>query len=812
MKMQALSIEKGFMVGDDLQTNMDDIAHTHTDLDGNCDKVKMIETDFSVERLLAHTEKGKILSSIEKEQKENLTDLESKIDKTEKQTNLDIGICEFESLSNEDFQSSKMELFEDLEEQIQPPSSETLTEAKPKRDHAILTETKPKRDGSVKETVTVSVDKNDPYVRSCDENMNNERIDLKSESLKIDKLNHFSDESEDASFNSKTLVDVHDSKENLMRFAEVLYKCTLCTSIPSILTSEESFTKHITEQHLTHQQSFVDCPQCLLKFQTDEDLKEHKQLTHNTGSDLTEDSEIQDYTESDVVSYDQDPLDRDDSDSHSSGHRSNTFVFTKPEETKQFSSTHTDFSGAKFNKDGITTYNGSLDLSLKSEHKADKNIKHETSASGITPNKNLPLLHQITDQIVKSSTPSRNKFENQRPIEFTPSYTPEFGKYTKLVREGGNIVYFCQVCNWKSPVKATFSVHCGIADHKRKVIMAERSEKGKSCEIDVSKISPMLMTESISKKTHTLSTDMTGSRSKEPIGWNPRGGASCLSLLSEPSGFYIGSKTGPIKSRNELSPYKTLDEKSHSVHRRKKSLMNSVRHQMRLKPKWSDTDSDDDDNDHNNKHEKHDKSSSGQSSEAHREGLTLESVKHLKDLEETSRALTDHQSTDTENKSSPVIDLTLIKKENVGSGSESFQKDIGSHAKFHRHLGEPTEKKPKLSPHSETSIQNLIDKHVLENIKSNNDIIVFKLYKCHLCDFEYSDPKEYGKHFEEFHKLVDSKENLDIEPSVKKNNDRSNTGTPNVELGEHWRVQKLKEMLPGNLLRLLYVCENISIN
>ncbi|CAG2187455.1 unnamed protein product [Mytilus edulis] len=52
------------------------------------------------------------------------------------------------------------------------------------------------------------------------------------------------------------------SFQNVKKFAEILYKCKLCTSLPSILTSEESFLTHI-------------------EIRTKEDLWAHQKLMHS---------------------------------------------------------------------------------------------------------------------------------------------------------------------------------------------------------------------------------------------------------------------------------------------------------------------------------------------------------------------------------------------------------------------------------------------------------------------------------------------------------------------------------------------------
>ena len=282
--------------------NNDDFGATEDDNDDNCKEKmeKMSTTDnaglFSVERLLASVE-NRAEYGRETERLREMTDLDPGDKVKQKQTehfDADLNYSGFKMSSDEEFQSSKS---------------------------VVLSSYKVKSESS---TTVNDVTDCDKIATNSDRTITDEPNTLGSRSLKTDeKLKYDSEGSQEPQDNQGVL----DARENLMRFAEVLYKCTLCTSIPSILTSKESFTKHITEQHLTHQQNFVDCPHCLLKFQTNEDLKEHKQLTHSTGSDITDNSDLQDYEgEADVITYDCDPLDRDDSDSHSSGHRSNTFV------------------------------------------------------------------------------------------------------------------------------------------------------------------------------------------------------------------------------------------------------------------------------------------------------------------------------------------------------------------------------------------------------------------------------------------------------------------------------------------------------
>lgn len=95
---------------------------------------------------------------------------------------------------------------------------------------------------------------------------------------------------------------LESSMENLMKFAEVLYKCTLCTTLPSILTSRDSFISHVNDLHLTKKQSHKECQHCDLKFSTEEDLRAHCRLSHGIEAhpgdevEATEPSPIDEFT------------------------------------------------------------------------------------------------------------------------------------------------------------------------------------------------------------------------------------------------------------------------------------------------------------------------------------------------------------------------------------------------------------------------------------------------------------------------------------------------------------------------------------
>ncbi|WAR30976.1 hypothetical protein MAR_033518 [Mya arenaria] len=261
----------------------------------------------------------------------------------------------------------------------------------------------------------------------------------------------------------------NNDNENVMKFAEILYKCTLCTTIPSIMTSKQSFIDHVNKLHLSQGDQPHSCGSCSLQFQTIEDLKEHMMFSH-TGSDISISCDIEG---SDVTDFhgntNEDHESVNDSDSDSSGHRQ-----FRAKIVKRSKPSH-DFQNPKQLVDhtGIETLNGSLDLTKKGEV-VNETLATFNAASSKTKERCDIDIKKITDQIAKSDVQGRSRSKDpDNKFPFTPASTAEFGKFTKLVREGGNIVYFCQICNWKSPIKSTFQAHCNLASHKRRVLNPE---------------------------------------------------------------------------------------------------------------------------------------------------------------------------------------------------------------------------------------------------------------------------------------------------------------------------------------------------
>lgn len=237
---------------------------------------------------------------------------------------------------------------------------------------------------------------------------------------------------------------LENSFQNVKKFAEILYKCKLCTSLPSILTSEESFLSHMNYTHLQDSDALKKCRNCKLKFRTKEDLWSHKKLMH---SDFTSEDE-------------------------------NSSEENEFEIAWQITTDHVEFNGIDTpkRKKGRKEKNNRRQKKAKNIEEVEQDphvvIAHgvEQTISPSSPNDSANLL-KLTNQIASDASPTRSLSNN-----LVPCSTSEFGKYTKLIREGGNIIYFCQVCNWKSQMKVMFTEHCNGSSHLVKVTIAEQND------------------------------------------------------------------------------------------------------------------------------------------------------------------------------------------------------------------------------------------------------------------------------------------------------------------------------------------------
>lgn len=289
---------------------------------------------------------------------------------------------------------------------------------------------------------------------------------------------------------------------DVLGYAEILYKCTLCRSLPSILTSEDNFRGHMRAQHfpMSEERSKGEgetCRFCKLRFKTKEDLEFHTISTHSNTPLLSEEDTFlsrknvrekieksPEKTTSPIGSLhmtDQSSAPKAVCTSNVAMPFSNV-IDVKPTLTELMNAC-SEALNLRSKKIGPAKSGHSVPLKsgvFKSGYFPSDKTQQTSSDS-------LFRLQELTDQIMASSrsfTEKRPVFGNERKGESvrplpTPGFTQEFGKYTKLVREGGNIVYFCQVCNWKSPSKPDFQAHCSGHAHKARFRLATKS--GKDC-------------------------------------------------------------------------------------------------------------------------------------------------------------------------------------------------------------------------------------------------------------------------------------------------------------------------------------------
>ena len=615
------------------------------------------------------------------------------------------------------------------------------------------------------------------------------------------------------SYNPEFEKTVKRNRENLMKFAEMLYKCKLCLSIPSILTSKESFLNHVKEHHLTHGEFIHICHSCSLKFRTEEDLKEHVTKSH-TGSGVVSCDQTGNDIGSHHISHDQDNESNNDSDSDSSGHRQ-----FRAKTAKRSKPVH-DFENPKQLVDhtGIETWNGSLDLSKKALQETE--IKDVKSRPVSTPKKEVSdiTIKQITEQIIKSDVQCRN--QNEKPghkLPFIPSSTPEFGKYTKLVREGGNIVYFCQICNWKSPIKTTFQVHCNMTSHKNKVANAGNSDNTDKSTAD----SKMPKSgEHKDKCSNSLVKSMPENCLNQSLPWSSQDAGSYGQKFPDQSLFYnyIVQSRGVTQGRDRtpvVSPYANRNAnvfQSAKQQTYKRSIENPVDLALKKKrrshklmeggQRMPESDSDEDRD-----------RESGKEYLKQSQNTALLRNKLFAPMNERARHFNGDMNGNLENDGS--IDLSVVKRDINYEKREIAQRSsplnpvktldaIDSHISHHNHyIGKPMDPNQRFS-------------------------------KCHACSFEYSKIEEYERHFDKVHKSLLGNMlhagSADIRfpasmmwPSNAGIQSWMETGTQmwqekhagpvvegkpeparvkgsdgvECEMGENWRVQKLKELLPG---------------
>lgn len=368
-----------------------------------------------------------------------------------------------------------------------------------------------------------------------------------------------------------------ESVDNIMNFAEILYKCTLCTSLPSILTSKTSFVSHVKGQHFN--QNLTKCSECLLTFETEEDLLIHSKTSHSVVISTSRGSENptlnRKVKEDEMSSAEESVISQQETDLEKSGNSVN--LIENNYRCEKLS--HADHSSGESSKSDLanrSAISGERPFLLKNkgqgmpevmespqpENRPKVNIEYglENSMRQHPCVNNLTRIHAVADQILAVNS-SRIKPTGNSMI-FSPGYTPEFGKFTKLVREGGNIVYFCQVCNWKSQIKSHFQVHCQGKVHKEKLKCAEDQGDEKSS-------SPN------SRKEFQGNEKSSLSRQESPVN------------LSTDIANHSSKPSSPARLSSDRI-------KSERQNKRKRSVPISLRNQSSDKDGWHSSDSDSD--------------------------------------------------------------------------------------------------------------------------------------------------------------------------------------------------------------------------
>ncbi|XP_033760957.1 uncharacterized protein LOC117342806 [Pecten maximus] len=346
---------------------------------------------------------------------------------------------------------------------------------------------------------------------------------------------------------SKVSNVLNNSVENLMQYAEVLYKCKLCTTLPSILTSRDSFLSHVSEEHLPNNDQLKECGRCCLRFGTVEDLRAHVSSEHKNAWDEKPQDKIIKKCQKIPNRV---PPGFKSRDNFKGQKRSPSFLRSDSDDLE---------TGSQKLVEDVAV----ADDQETAPHPPKLVITHGVERSvHLAPTQNMTHLQKLTDQIIASNKPdkdgSQNLSPNTNPIIMTPCYTAEFGQFTKLVREGGNIVYFCQLCNWKSQVKMQFQAHCSSSHHTNKVKAADQTDPEES--------GVTLSTDTKCQKSEKRSAEY-----KEPVGWTPRGH---MSFLTETSGFHIGNSLS--KMDNDYGHLKEKATVSKTDEDKMKAEMNSI--------------------------------------------------------------------------------------------------------------------------------------------------------------------------------------------------------------------------------------------
>ncbi|KAK3602204.1 hypothetical protein CHS0354_004722 [Potamilus streckersoni] len=673
------------------------------------------------------------------------------------------------------------------------------------------------------------------------------------------------------------------STENLMRFAEILYKCTLCTSLPSILTSKDNFLSHVKNIHLEHHNlTSRHCTQCALSFQTGEDLNAHMSCDH-TGNDIIDvgscdmaenedqfsckktEKNVQKGTnectdkcfeshskESKRPKLEQEQLEVDCSISKGNyaserGFNNSSTTFKRHfSKHSELSNNHSDVNFQSFEEiqphftishhgfvrkpeetTGLSSPDNPIDYSVNCRRERLLIPKVEKIQARVDVENfhgdGISKLQHLTNYMMQNSVTG---------IPMPTAFTPEFGKFTKLIREGGNIVYFCQVCNWKCPIKSNFQIHCDTEGHKSKVKMAEDTKPRKD------ELGPNEERQSPAKdlkggKTIALSRESEQHDFSEPRSWSPHVGASCRSLLVEKSGLYIDhreTKSDKIlsfhskcnvehpylenrsatekevnsnclrKALSQTCDMDTCDKKlvPLKLNRRKRHAPTSVRNLTRNFHRLVDSDSSDDEND--------DVKCVPPKSRFSTDSVLSEPTKKKLLQFIQDKMSPEHRNVWGEN--------SLILKGDSYHSSETEVSSRNCQGSKDLEQNNASDIEPKPKP---TTIKNESTEVILSSLKTDdasNDASCnsptqpqSKFYKCFFCRYEYSNVQDYTQHFETMHGQGKSRADDNGSSDTAPDGAVDGNSCPN-STGELWKVHRLKQILP----ELLYVCPRGNVS
>ena len=259
-----------------------------------------------------------------------------------------------------------------------------------------------------------------------------------------------------------------DSGEHFMRFAEVLYKCMLCTSMPRILTSKANFLSHIYDTHISVKENLKPCSYCFLKFGTGEDLKAHVIIAHHDETTTGEGGgrvETKNPPEKKSETFD---LDCDDLDTSRDMSKGGQQIGTKnPSEIKS----------ETFDLDC-----DDLDIS-KDLHKGDVSPKYSTPIPVSRGNRSLPPMDSEIEPLkinlgeadtscasnIEENGPT-GRLNNDSNTDFITHLIQNFNNSITVQEVGGMRFYHCKQCDWRTESPAFVESHFSSTEHRGKAV------------------------------------------------------------------------------------------------------------------------------------------------------------------------------------------------------------------------------------------------------------------------------------------------------------------------------------------------------